>query len=93
MKDRVNDDGIARRLVENLVRKAALQRAAQLVHGDRIELRMPLDSENTRLDAPEKILAESWLTALIPVVRLCNILLGLLGINDLLNHAAHVPDA
>jgi len=93
VKDRVNDKRIGRRLIEYLVRKATHERTAKLIYGDRKEMWMPLDGEDTRLDAPNKVLAESGPTALMPVVGRCNIIASLLGENDALNHAAHVPAA
>ena len=93
MKDRVNDKCIGRRFIENLVRKATHECTANLIHGDRKEMWMPLDGEDTRLDAPKKVLAESGPTAFIPVVGPSNIIASFLGENDVLNHAAHVPAA
>jgi hypothetical protein len=89
----VNNDGIGGRFVENLVRKAPHKRTAKLLYSGRIEMRVPLDGQDTRLDTPKKLFAESWLTALISVVGVCNIVVGLLGENDAFNHAAHAPSA
>ena len=93
VEDGIDDDGVSRRFVENLVWKPTKEGTSELVHGDWKKVRMPLDGEDTRLGASEEVLAKPRLAALIPIVGLRNIVVSLLGVADALNHAAPEPAA
>jgi hypothetical protein len=52
MKDRIDGEAIAGRLIKNLEWEPPDERPAKRVHCDRIEIGMALQSEHARLHAP-----------------------------------------
>jgi len=62
------------------------QRPPKIVYYDRIETRMRLDAEHARLYATQKILAESRLPTLVPMVVRNDVFIGFLSVNNVLNH-------
>jgi hypothetical protein len=57
MKDRTNGDVISDWLIKNLEWEAPDKRPSELVHGDRLELGMPLNGLHARLYATQEFLA------------------------------------
>jgi hypothetical protein len=90
VKDRINCDAVLGRFVEDLKWESPDERPAELVHGNRVEVGMALETKDARLDAAQEILPESRFTALVPPVGVCNILFSFARINNALNHAALV---
>jgi hypothetical protein len=65
MEDGINNDRISGRLVEYLKWKAANRRMPKLVDCYRKGARMTLNRKQTRLHAPQKVLAESRFALLV----------------------------
>ena len=86
MKDGINDNGILGGYVENLEWEPPHQRPPKVVYYDRIETRMTLDAEHARLYATQKVLAESRLPILVPMVVCDDVIIGFLRVNNVLNH-------
>jgi len=86
MKDGINDYRTLGEFVENLEWEPPYQRPPKVVYYDRIETRVTLDPEHARLYATEKVLAESRLPTLVPMVVRDDVVIGFLRVNNVLNH-------
>src|SRR5215208_7780852 len=93
MKYRVDSNAIDSRFVENLKWKAANRRTPKLIDGGRIHLRMALNASNASLNRAKKVFSQARLSALIPIVGPCYIIIGIRCENNALSHAASVPAA
>jgi hypothetical protein len=67
MKDGGNGDALRGRLIECFEREASDERPPELVHRDRIEMRVALDYVHARLYTPQELLAQPRLPALVPM--------------------------
>jgi len=58
----------------------------KVVYYDRIETRMTFDAEHARLYATQKVLAQSRLPTLVPMIVRDDVVIGFLRVNNVLNH-------
>src|SRR6185503_6443759 len=93
MKYGVDSNAIDSQLVENLKWKAANWCSPKLIDGGRIHIRMALNASDASLNRAKKVFSQARLSALIPIIGACYIIVRLRCKDNALNHAANVPAA